>query len=73
MDNKYGLGSAKVAYAHHEAAKHKPTSAPVRVCCYCGHDQLTFCPTLDDHYCEACGEYQNDMPVGYATGHSADY
>lgn len=72
MDNKYGLGSAKVAYAHHEAT-HKPASVPAKACSHCGSDRLILCPTLDDHYCEACGQYQNDIPAGYATGHSADY
>lgn len=73
MDNKYGLGSAKVAYAHHEAT-HKPALATTaKACCHCGYEKLTYCPTLEDHYCEACGEYQNDIPVGYATGHSANY
>ncbi len=72
MDNKYGLGSAKVAYAHHEAT-HKSSSAPAKACLYCGHDHLTLCPTLNDHYCEACGKYQDDVPEGYATGHIADY
>lgn len=72
MDNKYGLGSAKVAHAHHEAT-HKSSSVSSKGCIHCGHDRLTLCPTLNDHFCEECGQYQDDVPVGYATGHSANY
>jgi len=72
MDNKYGLGSAKVAHAHHEA-KHKHTPLMTRICAHCGHDHLTLCPTMNDHYCAKCGQYQNDVPLDYSSGHSADY
>lgn len=71
MDNKYGLGSAKVAHEHHDA-KIK-SSVKLALCRFCGHDQLTLCPTMNDHRCEACNEWQNDVPQGYSTGHSADY
>jgi hypothetical protein len=72
MDNKYGLGSAKVATAHHEA-HHKPVSAHSTACRFCKSPNLMLCPTLNDHYCKDCGEYQTDVPAGYSTGHSADY
>lgn len=72
MDNKYGLGSAKVATAHHET-HHKPATSHAMACRYCNSPELILCPTLNDHYCKECGEYQNDMPAGYSTGHSADY
>jgi len=72
MDNKYGLGSAKVAVAHHDAT-HKPASALVMVCRFCNGDQLIFCSTMDDHYCKDCGEYQTDVPAGYSTGRSSNY
>ncbi len=72
MDNKYGLGSSKVATAHHEL-HHKPKAISSSVCRYCNSENLIPCPTLNDHYCKECGEYQGDMPVGYSSGHSADY
>ncbi len=72
MDNKYGLGSAKVATAHHET-HHKPSSTQSMACRFCNSSNLIFCPTLEDHYCKECGEYQSDLPAGYSTGHSADY
>jgi ribosomal protein L32 len=72
MDNKYGLGSAKVAHAHHES-KLKSSHLPARACSNCGHDRLILCPTMNDHYCEKCGQYQNDVPMDYSSGHSADY
>lgn len=71
MDNKYGLGSAKVATAHHET-KHPVSPSPTS-CNYCGSAQLTLCPTMNDHYCKDCGQYQSDLPVGYSTGRSSDY
>ncbi len=74
MDNKYGLGSTKVAIEHHQAVlKSRPSTKPVLVCHYCGHDHLVFCQTMNDHRCENCGEWQNDLPMGYSTGHSSDY
>jgi ribosomal protein S27E len=71
MDNKYALGSTKVAYGHHDA-KLKSTKPPL-LCRFCGHEQLTFNPTMNDHRCLGCGEHQNDIPQGYPTGRSADY
>ena len=71
MDNKYGLGSAKVACAHHETKRH---SSPLPATCrLCGSERLTLCPTMNDHFCVDCGEYQRDLPLGYSTGRSADY
>ena len=70
MDNKYGLGSAKVATAHHES-HHKTESS--LTCRFCLSVQLMLCPTLNDHYCKECGQYQSDAPIDYSTGHSADY
>lgn len=71
MDNKYGLGGAKVATAHHETKHH--ATVPLTTCINCGSEQLALCPTMNDHYCKECGEYQSDLPVGYSTGRSADY
>lgn len=70
MDNKYGLGSAKVSHVAHERHA-SPT--PSMVCRYCGSAHLILCPTLNDHFCKDCGEYQSDVPAGYSTGRSADY
>jgi len=72
MDNKYGLGGAKVATAHHET-KHDASSLLAIACHNCGSTQLTLCPTMNDHYCKDCGQYQSDVPIGYSTGRSADY
>lgn len=72
MDNKYGLGSAKVATAHHDA-KPKPANVVTIECRFCGGCSLILCTTMSDHYCKECGEYQADVPHGYSTGHSADY
>lgn len=71
MDNKYGLGSTRVAHAHHDAQKAAQHAAPT--CRYCGSVQLTLCPTMNDHFCKDCGEYQGDVPPGYSTGRYADY
>ena len=57
MDNKYGLGSNKVATEHHE--KHPKTAAPL--CKFCGATTLHYSPTLHDHQCEACNEWQMDV------------
>ena len=35
--------------------------------------KLHFCPTMQDHQCEKCGEWQNDIPNNYSTGRSTDY
>lgn len=72
MDNKYGLGSAKVAHVHHDA-KLKSSAAPAMACRHCGSDHLILCPTMNDHFCKDCGQYQGDVPAGYSTGRSADY
>lgn len=72
MENKYGLGSAKVANEHHDA-KLKSSSHAELMCRFCGNAQLTLCLTMNDHRCEVCGQWQNDLPVGYSTGRSADY
>lgn len=72
MDNKYGLGSTKVAHAHHEA-KEKTLAKPAMICRFCGNDHLTLCPTMNDHFCKECGQYQCDIPAGYSTGRNADY
>ncbi|MEY3028481.1 MAG: hypothetical protein RIQ77_564 [Pseudomonadota bacterium] len=66
VDNKYGLGSSKVANEINK--KHKDTA-----CKFCDHKQLRFCPTMEDHQCEKCNRWQNDLPDNYATGRSSDY
>ncbi|MDA1338900.1 MAG: hypothetical protein O2833_01810 [Proteobacteria bacterium] len=66
MDNKYGLGSTKVAVDLHK--KNGETK-----CKSCNSQNLHFCPTMQDHQCEDCGEWQNDVPLNYSTGRSADY
>ena len=71
MDNKYGLGSTRVAQEHHETQA-KSTANPAHACRFCGHDHLTLCKTMQDHRCDRCGEWQNDA-YGYSTGRSADY
>ena len=72
MDNKYGLGSAKVATEHHET-HHKVADKPALVCKFCNSDQLVLSQTMHDHRCAHCGEWQNDVSMSYATGRSADY
>lgn len=72
MDNKYGLGGAKVATEHHET-HHKTGRHGPEKCKFCGHDQLILCPTMHDHRCAACNEWQNDVPQGYSSGRSNDY
>ncbi|MFM9912879.1 MAG: hypothetical protein ACKVN9_05040 [Methylophilaceae bacterium] len=71
MDNKYALGSSKVAHEHHDA-KLKETS-PVLHCRFCGGEHLIYSPTMEDHHCQDCGQNQEDLPQGYSTGRSADY
>jgi hypothetical protein len=71
MDNKYGLGSAKAAHEHHDA-KLKSGKSEI-TCRFCSSDHLTLCLTMHDHRCEDCGQWQNDLPMGYSTGRSADY
>ncbi len=71
MDNKYGLGGIKVAIGHHET--HHKTMAHVLQCRFCGSSHLILSPTLHDHSCADCGQWQNDIPSGYSTGRSSDY
>ncbi len=72
MDNKYGLGSTKVAVKKHETS-HKSEVNHTPECKFCGNNNLTLSPTMHDHLCNACGEWQNDIPQGYSTGRSSDY
>jgi hypothetical protein len=72
MDNKYGLGGAKVATEHHQH-HHKTASAQPLSCKFCGSLHLVLSPTMHDHSCADCGEWQNDVPQGYSTGRSSDY
>lgn len=72
MDNKYGLGSSKVATEHHETHHKSPDIHPT-ACKFCGSNSLVLSPTMHDHHCSHCGEWQNDIPQGYSTGRSSDY
>jgi len=72
MDNKYGLGSTKVATSHHETHHKTPALHPVD-CKFCGSSYLELSPTMHDHRCRDCGEWQNDVPAGYSTGRHSDY
>lgn len=72
MDNKYGLGSTKVATEQHETHQKTPVTHDVK-CKFCGSQDLTLSPTMHDHLCNACGQWQNDIPAGYSTGRSSDY
>lgn len=72
MDNKYGLGSSKVTTEHHETHHKSPDKHP-KICKFCGSNQLELSPTMRDHRCAACGEWQNDIPQGYSSGRSSDY
>jgi len=72
MDNKYGLGSSKVATEHHET-HHKPATAAALACRFCKSDQLVLSQTMHDHKCSDCGEWQNDVTPGYSTGRSSNY
>jgi hypothetical protein len=72
MDNKYGLGSSKVATEHHET-HHKTPVAHTKHCKFCSSSDLVLSPTLHDHRCAQCGELQHDVPQGYSTGRSSDY
>jgi hypothetical protein len=71
MDNKYALGSTKVATEHHEAV-HKST-VQSRACKFCDSASLVLCPTMHDHKCSDCGEWQQDVEKSYATGRSSEY
>jgi hypothetical protein len=72
MDNKYGLGSTKVATEHHET-HHKVPAANARHCKFCGGANLALSPTMHDHHCADCGEWQSDVPQGYSTGRSSEF
>jgi len=72
MDNKYGLGSAKVATEHHEH-HHKSAKYTLHRCKFCQHEDLMLSQTMHDHRCIKCGNWQNDVPAGYSTGRSSDY
>ncbi len=72
MDNKYGLGSSKVATEHHET-HHKTPESHATHCKFCGSTHLAVSPTMHDHRCGDCGEWQSDIPQGYSTGRSSDY
>ena len=71
MDNKYALGSSKVAHEHHDAKLKE--AAPVLHCRFCSSTHLIYSPTMEDHHCQDCGQNQGDLPQGYSTGRSADY
>ncbi len=72
MDNKYGLGGARVATGHH-AAHHKAAVLHPINCKFCGSAHLVLSPTMHDHRCADCGELQSDIPQGYSTGRSSDF
>lgn len=72
MDNKYGLGSTKVATEHHEQ-HHKTDTVEPAHCKFCNSTHLLLSPTMHDHRCNDCGEWQLDVPAGYSTGRSSDY
>lgn len=72
MDNKYGLGSTKVATEHHET-HHKTPLSHAANCKFCGASTLVLCLTMHDHRCTECGEWQLDVPQGYSTGRSSHY
>lgn len=72
MDNKYGLGSTKLAKVKHDE-HHKDAALHPTECKFCNSSDLTASSTMHDHICNACGEWQNDVPQGYSTGRSSDY
>lgn len=71
MDNKYALGSTKVATEHHEA-NHKANQSEAQ-CKFCEAKQLVFCPTMQDYKCSHCDEWQLNAEKSYAMGRSSDY
>lgn len=73
MDNKYGLGSRKVATEHHHQHTQRQEPHLPLICKFCQSTQLRLCPTMDDHQCGTCGEWQLDVPLGYAVGRSSEY
>jgi hypothetical protein len=77
MDNKYGLGSAKVATERvtpeSQSLRHKTPQTQILICKFCQSNSLYLCSTMQDHRCNSCGEWQQDIPQGYSTGRSSDY
>lgn len=76
MDNKYGLGSKRLAtehHQHHQRPETQSASHHALRCRFCQSTQLRLCPTMQDHQCDACGEWQLDTPVNYAVGRSSEY
>ncbi|HEY0906943.1 MAG TPA: hypothetical protein VGE17_07060 [Methylophilus sp.] len=74
MDNKYGLGSRRLATEHHQQAHaSKPMAHHPLTCRVCHSSSLRLCPTMEDHQCNDCGEWQMDLPAGYAIGRDAGY
>jgi hypothetical protein len=71
MDNKYALGSTKVATEHHEAVN--KTAQPAPTCKFCDAAELVYCPTMQDYKCSHCDEWQMTAGKGYALGRSSDY
>ncbi|MDX1916055.1 MAG: hypothetical protein SFU55_10760 [Methylophilus sp.] len=72
MDNKYGLGSTKVAKEHHEL-HHKSAEDIALRCKFCDGTNLILSISMHDHRCHDCGEWQSDIPQGYSTGRSSTY
>lgn len=75
MDNKYGLGSRRLATEHHQSHREVVRSASYHhmACRVCKSTHLRLCPTMQDHQCLDCGEWQMDLPAGYAVGRQSDY
>ena len=42
-------------------------------CKFCGSEHLVLSPTMHDHRCASCDEWQNDIPQGYSTGRSDNF
>lgn len=68
MDNKYALGSTKVATEIHRSGAYN-----THICKYCQYESLLLSQTMHDHCCPQCGRWQEDIPIGYSTGRSSDY
>ena len=54
MDNKYGLGSAKVATEHHET-HHKAAVSHETNCKFCGSASVVLSHTMHDNRYQECG------------------
>lgn len=54
-------------------AIYKMKRVPFRAFPWPYYDQLTLSQTMHGLRCNKCGEWQNDIPMDYSTGHSADY